>query len=555
MTQSQRTPSKNTQIPLLLLAENALRGAASLSQGERRRQAAQMRRRARQFRQATLGGAVMMAFCGGMAPALAQNLPSGGSVVVGAGTISGGTGADNTLTIQQHSARLGIDWQTFSIGAGHTVQFLQPGASAVALNRVIGNDPSAIFGALKANGQVFLVNPNGVLFGATATVDAAGLVVSTKGISNADFSAGNYRFSGPSRPGATIVNQGNITSTEGGYIALVGDQLVNDSTGRLSAARGKVVLAAGDTIVLTLDSGSLVTVAVDGAVLDALVENKGLSSITNLTQTGNGSITGNLVSAANRGYTGTNITQEAAGTIGLNISNNGLGSSYVLTNLVQNGSGSIALTSTGDGIVVTNLTQDSTGTITLNGTSTRANRSAAAAIRITNGLQTGNGVLNLIANGPTGARGFSATNLTQSGNGTITGTASTGFGISAHSVGTLTQSGNGSIVLTGSSGSTSEVDNAIGITNLTQNGTGSAVLNGRNTGSGFGVVVTNLAQNGNGSVVLNGSSDSANFSVYGIFLTNGLQTGGGVLNLTANASLNARVIGMGTTSRTPSTWR
>src|SRR5690606_36957885 len=83
------------------------------------------------------------------------------------------------LTIEQFGDRLGIDWQSFSIGHGETVTFVQPGDWAVAVNRVTGHNPSEIFGNLSANGQVFLLNPHGVLFAESAQVDVAALVASS----------------------------------------------------------------------------------------------------------------------------------------------------------------------------------------------------------------------------------------------------------------------------------------------------------------------------------------------------------------------------------------
>ncbi len=142
--------------------------------------------------------------------ALAADLPTGGRVVAGSGAI-GQNGS--TMSIDQSSGKLAIDWQSFSIGQGKTVNFNQPGRDAVALNRVLGSDVSVIQGALNANGQVFLVNPNGVLFTPTAQVNVGGLVVSTLNISTSDFLAGNYRFEGASSN--AIVNQGNITAAPG----------------------------------------------------------------------------------------------------------------------------------------------------------------------------------------------------------------------------------------------------------------------------------------------------------------------------------------------------
>ena len=90
------------------------------------------------------------------------------------------------MTIRQATDQAILNWQTFNIGASASVNFIQPSASSIALNRVLGSDPSAIYGQLTANGQVFLVNPSGVLFGPGARVDVAGLVASTLAIRDAD---------------------------------------------------------------------------------------------------------------------------------------------------------------------------------------------------------------------------------------------------------------------------------------------------------------------------------------------------------------------------------
>jgi len=128
--------------------------------------------------------------------------PTGGSVSAGGATISGGAG---TTTINQSTQNVAINWQSFSIGQGEAVKFVQPNSGSVALNRVLGADPSSILGSLSANGKVFLVNPNGILFGQGAQVNVGGLVASTRGITDSDFMAGNYKFAGSG--GGTIVNQ------------------------------------------------------------------------------------------------------------------------------------------------------------------------------------------------------------------------------------------------------------------------------------------------------------------------------------------------------------
>src|SRR5215469_10165786 len=130
---------------------------------------------------------------GALAPLAALANPTGGQVVGGSATIS--TPSANTTVINQGSERAAINWQQFSVGANPYEQFVQPNSSAVVLNRVIGSNPSSIFGNITANGQVFLVNPNGILFAPGATLDVAGLVASTLDVSDADFMQGKYIFS------------------------------------------------------------------------------------------------------------------------------------------------------------------------------------------------------------------------------------------------------------------------------------------------------------------------------------------------------------------------
>ena len=94
----------------------------------------------------------------------------------------------NDMTVDAMSAANTYgDWDDFSIGTGHAVTFDQQNAQSISLNRVVGVNPSEIFGTLTANGQIFLINPNGVLFGQNATLDVGGLVAATLNISNTDF--------------------------------------------------------------------------------------------------------------------------------------------------------------------------------------------------------------------------------------------------------------------------------------------------------------------------------------------------------------------------------
>ncbi len=193
--------------------------------------------------------------------------PVGGVVSAGSATIGGTPG---NMTITQTTPNVAINWQSFGVRAGESVQFVQPGSSSVALNRVIGSDPSNILGSLTANGKVFLVNPNGILFGAGASVNVGGLVASTLAISDADFMANNYKFSGA----GSVLNQGTINAADGGYVALLGANVSNQ--GVIAAQLGTIALAAGEAVTLDMAGDKLLNVTVDQGALNALVDNGGM---------------------------------------------------------------------------------------------------------------------------------------------------------------------------------------------------------------------------------------------------------------------------------------
>lgn len=217
------------------------------------------------FKQHAIAFAVAAAF---QPPLLAQTLPTGGSVAAGSATI---TQSPGNLLISQGTDKAVINWQSFSIGAGGQVYFQQPATSSVALNRVLGNDPSQIFGHLGANGRVFLVNPSGILFGPGSSVSVGGLVASTLSITDDDFMAGRYVFSNAGGAGS-VVNQGNLFS-HSGYTALLAPQVTNE--GFIFANLGSVALAAGDRVTLDMVGDNLIRLNVDQAALDAAVVNRG----------------------------------------------------------------------------------------------------------------------------------------------------------------------------------------------------------------------------------------------------------------------------------------
>jgi len=190
------------------------------------------------------------------------------SVATGTGSVST---LGNTTTINQSSQRLAIDWSNLSTRANEALVFNQPNAQAIALNRITGSSPSELLGSLTANGQVFILNPNGVLFGAGSQVNVGGLVASTLSMSNADFMAGRHVFTGS---GGSVVNRGILNAGQGGYLALLAPEVRNE--GVMTASLGTALLAAGNKVTLNLDNGSLLGYSIDQGAIRALVENKQL---------------------------------------------------------------------------------------------------------------------------------------------------------------------------------------------------------------------------------------------------------------------------------------
>lgn len=195
--------------------------------------------------------------------------PAGGTVVGGSATIQGQGGP--TVTVNQSSNSAIINWNTFNIGRGESVTFQQPNSGSVALNRVTGGlGPSEILGSLTANGRIFLINRDGFLFGPGAAINTAGFLASTNDIKNADFMAGRYNFNIPGRPDASIVNQGRITATSGGFAALVAPGVRN--TGTITATLGTVALASGNSFTLDMYGDKLITLAVGDQIASKVID-------------------------------------------------------------------------------------------------------------------------------------------------------------------------------------------------------------------------------------------------------------------------------------------
>lgn len=198
-----------------------------------------------------------------------NQLPQGGQVVAGKITIQQ-SGAQ--MQVNQTTQKGIVNWQSFDVGRDASVQFNQPNADAATLNRVNSVTPSQIHGQISAVGKVFLLNSNGVVFGPTARVEVGSLVAGAMKITDKDFLAGNYKFTDGK---GVVTNQGELTAEEGGLIALLAPQVINE--GVIRARQGTIVLAAGEAITLT-NEASGITVVVEKGALDALVKNKHLVS-------------------------------------------------------------------------------------------------------------------------------------------------------------------------------------------------------------------------------------------------------------------------------------
>jgi filamentous hemagglutinin family protein len=182
--------------------------------------------------------------------------PTGASVVSGQASIAG---SGKTLLITNAPGTI-INWQGFSIAPDELTRFIQQGASSAVLNRVVGQDPSSLLGRLQSNGRVFLINPNGIVFGTAARIDVGGLVASTLELSDADFLAGRLRFDGPASAGA-LTQLGAINTASGGQVVLIAPSLEN--AGVITTPQGEILLAAGNSVQLadTANPALRVTIA------------------------------------------------------------------------------------------------------------------------------------------------------------------------------------------------------------------------------------------------------------------------------------------------------
>ena len=242
------------------------------------------------------------------------------------------TATGNTLTITQINPSVIIDWNTFNIASGSTVQFIQPSSSAAALNRIYSADPTIIQGNLTANGQIFLINQNGILFDRGSQINVNTLYASTLNISNSQFAqgvvgatattpsfTGGYDHTGATTTatptgsiqigtsGVANAAAPKLTSATGGAIVLLAP-MINNQSGIISSPDGQVILAAGNVAYLQFPDASDTTLrglvvqidASSGPVnISSMVTNMGTISATrgNVTLAGLAVNQGGVISA------------------------------------------------------------------------------------------------------------------------------------------------------------------------------------------------------------------------------------------------------------------
>ncbi|MDA1048791.1 MAG: filamentous hemagglutinin N-terminal domain-containing protein, partial [Verrucomicrobia bacterium] len=212
--------------------------------------------------------------------AWAANLPSGATVVHG--TVDLQQQGNDALRILQGSQSAIVNWQSFDIGAGALVDIVQPNIDSALLSRIVGGNPSEILGSLNANGHLFLVNPNGIIFGKDSTVDVHALIASTLDIADSAFLSGNISFTGDSE--AAVINLGSINAES--FAALIGGKVSN--AGSIISRGGDAALLAADAILEVGEaSGGKITLDLSG-LLGGTADNSGSIDVASSTTQGGG---------------------------------------------------------------------------------------------------------------------------------------------------------------------------------------------------------------------------------------------------------------------------
>ena len=194
-----------------------------------------------------------------------STLPTGNLVKSGQVKISQNS---DTMNVNQSSNNAVISWNTFDIGSQATVNFNQPSSASNTLNRVRSTDPSRIYGTLNATGNIFFINPSGVLIGKSGRINVGGLVASTMDMASNDFNNQNYNFSTSKK--SSIVNYGSINSK---YVALISTDVSN--YGSISAKSGSAALVSGSNAKLSISTDGKIVVKISESDLANLIQNGG----------------------------------------------------------------------------------------------------------------------------------------------------------------------------------------------------------------------------------------------------------------------------------------
>lgn len=219
----------------------------------------------------SIANSLLMSLALMAAPQQAHALPQNGIVAGGSASIE--TGA-KSVDVAQSTDRAIINWGSFDIAANEAVRFAQPSSSSVTLNRVTGGgNASQIYGVLSANGNIVLVNPQGVFIGAGAQVNVGGLIATTSNVSDDNFMNGKLIFEATGNPNASVINKGNIAIADGGLVALVGPNVTND--GLIQAKLGRVHLASGDVFTIDLYGDGLIKIQASDALTKQILANGG----------------------------------------------------------------------------------------------------------------------------------------------------------------------------------------------------------------------------------------------------------------------------------------
>nr|MBW4576777.1 filamentous hemagglutinin N-terminal domain-containing protein [Aphanothece sp. CMT-3BRIN-NPC111] len=484
-------------------------------------------------------------------------LPTGGQVASGTATI--GQPDATHMNINQTTDRAVINWQEFNIGSQEGVTFIQPSATSATLNRVTGSTPSDIAGSINANGQIMLVNPNGILFQNTANVDVSGLVATTLNISDTNFLSGllpnqatspAWSFSTSSgKTPATVENQGNITIRNSGFAALVAPTVTNSGT--INALLGKVVLGSGTAATVDFRGDRLISLAVtpglktsvsnsgnliaDGgvvklsarsgaAVLDNVINTTGLiqaQSANNqngkivLEGGNNGTVTvaGSLNAAGRVDVTGKTVQVSTGNITAPNAKFTAQGDLTFNQNYTSGG-GNLELLTTGTGNISTQKISTQGGTLSIN--SKNSINTNGADLDSTNGASNG-GKITLLANNniTTGSiLSLSRNDAGNAGNGGIVSATATNGNIttgnidssSSSPVGTTGAGGNVTLTAKGSSG---------GDINVQGISSGSFASSTAGIGGNVSLTAANTINIGNINNVANTKNNYGNISLTG----------------------------------------